>query len=741
MTYARIILSPGSDLPVQTAARELAAGTGAGIVKRPHNGKITSGEIVLALGRDAESYPLARRMLGGISSDREWELVKSIDGGLLIAGSSPRNVCRAALAWLADPEGATDRLSGFRFTERFTMWDTTLNQWYRHSVGFDRASHIRELARMGHTGIEINRYALAQGWHVRNRKFPGDSYAWYVNYCPALDAFVESSLTRGLYPAEDLERNLSDLQEAVELARSYGLKPGFVAYEPRCVNEKIFDKYPHLRGSRLDHPGRSLEPRYALDIAHPRVLEHYAEMLTNLMKTLPDLRYFVFWTGDSGSGLPFARKLYFGPNGSYLAKSKTIEQMAAEFSGALLEAGRKINPEFEVIMELSWEYTEEERKRITAALPEGVTLSHPVGKGSGYLGGQQVGPADVRIEDDRAAGKQPYGEIVVSSWWGFEPVFGIPFPTILEAKFATLESLNLKNFFTRGGIVSPPQCPYNINHEVYSHLIRNQAIPDMHAFLLERALGWCGGDNRLAELLVKAWLNGERALNNWPVLNWYQAGPGPTQGRWITRPLVPDFSLLEKWEREAFERSVFTLESDIGRLNLVFEGGLRHYTEDRMADAVERFDESMLPLLELTVSILEQALSLKHSPVIEDQRDRYKGLLLLNRTVRNSYAAQTAINRCLLKVGESGQQRKMLKEAIQAEIANTRDWIKAFRQSRTIFFHTTDREETPFLYKTPVEDLELRLKVMERHIDDEPGPDLPELRATHDERSAWRKRD
>ena len=71
MTYARIILSPGSDLPVQTAARELAAGTGAGIVKRPHNGKITSGEIVLALGRDAESYPLARRMLGGISSDRK----------------------------------------------------------------------------------------------------------------------------------------------------------------------------------------------------------------------------------------------------------------------------------------------------------------------------------------------------------------------------------------------------------------------------------------------------------------------------------------------------------------------------------------------------------------------------------------------------------------------------------------------------------------------------------------------
>ena len=741
MSYKKIILPAGSALPLQTAARELAEATGATVANRPHEGKISAGEIALALGEAARSYTQARDLFEKISGEREWELVKSAGGGLLIAGSSPRGVCRAALAWIADPESETNRVSSYRFRERFTMWDTTLNQWYRNSKGFDRARHIREIARLGHTGVEINRYPDPEGWHVRHRKFPNDSYAWYLNYCPALDAFVESSLTRGFYPAEELARNLADLEEAAGLARSYGLAPGFVCYEPRCVNEKIFDKYPQLRGSRTDHPGRSLEPRYALDIANPRVLEHYAESLTNLMQRVPDLRYLVFWTGDSGSGLPFAKNLYFGPNGSYLAKSKTTEQMAAEFSGALLEAGRRINPEFEVLMEISWEYTEEERKLITAALPEGVNLTHPSGGGMGFLGGTEKEVHAEWFEDDRKAGKEPFGEIVVSNWWDFEPVFGIPCPAILKDKFDVLNALELKQFFSRGSIISPPQCPYDINNEVYSQLIRREGLKDLHAFLLQRARDWCGGEKRQAELLVKAWLSGEEALKSWPVLNWYQAGAGPTQGRWITRPLVPDFSRLDKSERAAFERGVFTLEWDIGRQNLVFEGGLRQYTEDQLDQAVEKFDESMLPLLELTVGILEQALELGKCPVIEDQRDRYRGLLLLNRTVRNGYAAQSAINRYLLDGKGREIRRKELDQALRAEIANTRDWIKALKTSRTIFFHTTELEETPFLYKSPVEDLELRLAVMERHIGDPPGPDLPELRAEHGERSAWRKRD
>jgi hypothetical protein len=738
MGFQRIILPPDSPLPVRTAADELAARTGASIVTRPAPGRIGAGEIVLALGEQVKAYPEAVEMFRGRPAEGEWELVRESHGGLLIGGSSPRNVCRAALAWGADPAHETNRLSRFRFAERFTMWDVTLNQWYRFTEGFDRKSHLRELARMGHTGVEVNRYADIGGWHVRNRRFPRDSYAWYVSYAPALDAFVESSLTRGFYPADELKRNLDDLVEAAGIARSYGMAPGFVCYEPRCVNERIFDKYPELRGSRTDHPGRSLEPRYALDIANPRVLEHYAEMLSNLMQAVPDLRYLVFWTGDSGSGLPFMTGLYFGPNGSYLARSKSLERMAAEFSGTLLHAGRKANPRFEVLMEIGWEYTEKEWKRIIPALPEGVNLTHPLGgSSSGILCGTGPDSEPRYLPLDRESGKEPFGEIVVSAWWDLEPVFGIPFPGVLKAKFQQLESQKLRQFFSRGGIYSSPQCPYNVNHDLYAELIREGGAADLHGFLMGRAEKWCDGDRRLAGLLVEAWQSGEEALKIWPVQNWYQAGPAATQGRWITRPLTPDYSRLNPEERAAFEREVFTLEWDVARQNLAFEGGLRMYPAEEMDRAVAGFDESMLPKLELTVGILDKALASKRKPVLQDQRDRYRGLLLLMRTMRNSFAAQAAINRCLLKQGDPAAQRRLLDQAIRSEIANTRDWIALFETSRTNFFHISALEETPFVYKTPREDLVLRLAVMERHLNDEPGPDLPELRDKNDESTLW----
>ena len=83
----------------------------------------------------------------------------------------------------------------------------------------------------------------------------------WLSYAPALDQFVSSSLTKGLYPKDELKRNLDDMLRNAEIAESYGLKPGFVCYEPRCVNEKIFDKHPHLRGAEPDPAMGQMAPR------------------------------------------------------------------------------------------------------------------------------------------------------------------------------------------------------------------------------------------------------------------------------------------------------------------------------------------------------------------------------------------------------------------------------------------------------------------------------------------------
>ena len=199
--------------------------------------------------------------------------------------------------------------------------------------------------------------------------------------------------------------------------------------------------------------------------------------------------------------------------------------MAADFSGTLLDAGRRVNPEFDVLMEISWEYNQDERQRISKALPKEVGLSHPIlGNPVGFRGGRDLEASRKFYDVGWKAGREIWGGFVVSEFWDIEPVFGVPFPTILADKFATLNELGLKKWFTRGGISGPPQCPHNINHEVYLELARGHAIDNIHEFLMGKARLWCGGSERAAEMLVKAWLSGEQALESWRILNWYPPG-------------------------------------------------------------------------------------------------------------------------------------------------------------------------------------------------------------------------
>jgi hypothetical protein len=303
----------------------------------------------------------------------------------------------------------------------------------------------------------------------------------------------------------------------------------------------------------------------------------------------------------------------------------------------------------------------------------------------------------------------------------------VPAPGLLARKFTHLPRLNLRRVFTLGGVWSAPQCPFCINQELYAELIRGGAT-DVDAFLLETARRWCDGEDAPARQLVEAWKLGDEAVAAWPKPGWYAAGPGQTQARWLVRPLVPDITRLNPHERSAWERVLFTLPQDIGRVNIAFEGGIRMFTEEELDKAVQAFDRDMLPPLNRAVSVLDQALAASQKGVLEDQRDRYRGLLLRSRSDRNLFDAQVAINYYLLKKGDPAVLKERLHKATEAEISNTRDWIRILTESRTNFFHLAAGEETTFLHKTPVEDMKLRLEAMQAHLDDEPGPFLKELK-------------
>jgi hypothetical protein len=76
----------------------------------------------------------------------------------------------------------------------------------------------------------------------------------FYTYCAALDQFVYSELNKGIYPYYYLAANLQYLQKMAALADRYGMVPGMTCFEPRSVPEHFFERYPMLRGARVDHP-------------------------------------------------------------------------------------------------------------------------------------------------------------------------------------------------------------------------------------------------------------------------------------------------------------------------------------------------------------------------------------------------------------------------------------------------------------------------------------------------------
>jgi hypothetical protein len=187
----------------------------------------------------------------------------------------------------------------------------------------------------------------------------GEVYYRFYTYGPALDQFVASRLNKGIYPDDYLQANLNNLKTNAELAERYGLTPGLVCFEPRSVPEKLLQRYPMLRGARVDHPIRSFQPRYNLSIGHPVVREHYDEMMENLMKAVPALEYISVWSNDSGAGFEYTSSLYVGRNGGgYVIREwkgdKEIAEAAANnlvrFMHVLRDAGRKVNPKFRTLV-------------------------------------------------------------------------------------------------------------------------------------------------------------------------------------------------------------------------------------------------------------------------------------------------------------------------------------------------------------------------------------------------------
>jgi hypothetical protein len=629
------------------------------------------------------------------------------------------------------------------------VYDIFLNQIYRTARGFNKDEHFRTLARLGSSYAEVNGLAFPVPIETGPK---GELLHRFYTYCPALDQFVTSRLNKGIYDQDYLQTNLNNLKTNAEYAGKYGLTPGLVCFEPRSVPDELLQRYPVLRGARVDHPMRSFRPRFNLSVAHPVVLEHYTEMVENLMHEVPSLEYLSVWSNDSGAGFEYTSSLYVGRNGGgYLVRewlaSKDIAAAAAinlvRFMKTLRDAGRKVNPRFRTLIRLEpfWE----EHDHIWSQLENGLDVEvsslltkgwdlaykHPKYEEVPQIHGTAL--YNTFVEKERAIIQELESKgcsadiyLVPGVLGNHEPLMGIPFPRLVHTKLSQMAERSVPTAAYQGGATPPSFVPYNINQELLRAFQFDHAL-DLNAFLRVKAVEWIG--ENLADDLVRLWMLSDEAYTCFPspVLLYHAWG---VWYRLFIRPIVPNIEAIPVDERAYYEDFLLATTHNRQQVDFRYDVGFDLIEPSRAWKAIQHMDEDLFPVMTKAValaeSILKRAKTEQEVACAQDQYDRFLGLLYWYRT---QYAVTVWVAGVHTYLGskdpvERNKCRALLKKMVLDDIQNTKDILHLWETSRTNWLVISDAGETTFTYyKNIGELLKKKLAIVPGHEDDEPYVD------------------
>ncbi|MCL5267350.1 MAG: hypothetical protein M1469_04510 [Bacteroidetes bacterium] len=689
------------------------------------------------------------------AGDSGWGFIRTdANSNIEIYASAPSFLYFAFSRMMEDwSDESTDKFKDGRFLYRTfvnqrPLYDLFLTQHARSVEGFDRPSYFRTLARLGFTNAEVNGLAFP----VPLGKGPKDEvYTRFYTYCPSLDQFVSSRLNAGTYDDEYLQANLNYLRTNAELAEKYGLTPGIVCFEPRSVPESLLRRYPMLRGARVDHPMRSFEPRYNLSIGHPVVREHYAEMMVNLMKAVPNLGYMSIWANDSGAGFEYTNSLYVGRNGGgYIVREwlgdTEVEVAAAynivRFMKLLRDAARNSNPAFRVLLRMEPFWVEHEH--ILSRLDEGLDLevSSLQGKGWGLSYEHPKFSEQVQIHttalhnkfdvkeksylDDLA--KKGVNADVVSApgiIWNHEPLIGITFPYLVFNKLTDMQRAGVKNAGILGGAVPEAFAPYNINQE----LVRGfQADCEMDPgkFLANKAEEWAGD---AASTALDVWRNIDEAVRSFPIPMWIYAAWGVWY-RLAVRPIVPNIDAIPEKERRYYEKFLLATPHNRCRVDFRYDVGFDLLAPDRAWRAFEFMDKNVIPPIDKALTLLMQArkdaTGVGTTEFIEDQIERVRGLRSWMKTQRNVTAWVAGVHTYLESSDATrrAESRDVLRDMVLSEIENAQELLDLWNSAKRRWMIISAVGETTFVYYRNFGSLlKKKIELMHGHENDEPYVD------------------
>ena len=614
------------------------------------------------------------------------------------------------------------------------LFDACLTQSWRSIRNFDAERYVAAVAEAGLTHLEVNGlqahmpYEDLTAWEY---------YPQFYTYAAGFNHFVDTPLTRGLWPAMYLDANLNRLRQLVELARRYGLKPGLCMFEPRSMPERFFTKYPTLRGARIDHPFRSRLPRYTMTQDHPIVQRHYAEALEKLMAAAPDLSYLSIWTNDSGAGFEHTASLYVGRNGGpYMIREWRNHDKVAEAAGQsigrylrnLQRAAAKVNPDFDVVMRIEPFKVEHDHVKATmgdhvtwegpSLLVKGYSLPYPHPKypeNAGVAGSimhTTMDPAEAEVlRASREQGVEPVLHYSASGVFNHEPLLGLPFPRLLHAKLLALRETGVQRVSCYGGLTNPARTPYWPNPIAIraAQFFPERPIDDV----LQDYAGQLVGAEQ-APALVQAWQECEEALSWQPLVGLYCAFGFCWQRTW-DRPFVPDLEAVPAAEREYYERHGCFQHNNPSLTDLGKDVLFDLITRESGAKMAADMDEQVIVRLRHLIQRLDErpaAASPEAEAVFIDLRDRVRAYLHWVTTLRNVCAWCDCVYSYLgtkdTKVRAEAEKR--LQAAIDLELANVRALIELLETTKSDVIALSAVSDNTFLYGENLVDL-LRTKI------------------------------
>lgn len=196
----------------------------------------------------------------------------------------------------------------------------------------------------------------------------GDEWHEYAAFNANLSKFFPHAKIAPFYPKEWVSKNHSLLLAKAAILRGYGLEAALSSNDTHYLPETFFDRYPHLRGPRVDHPRRSRREEFSFCVDLPETREMIEWMAAEAKRAIPELKTILVHTNDSGTGLCWAEGQYSGPNGPEHCRTRGVGQRVRDYAEALHRGAARGGGEIDV--RIGGQFTSRELDDIARELPQ-----------------------------------------------------------------------------------------------------------------------------------------------------------------------------------------------------------------------------------------------------------------------------------------------------------------------------------------------------------------------------------